>query len=138
MRDFARRLIAHEAGEMPSSVTAVPAGFHVAEKLRPQLTALMGSGGYRALIARALKLASADVPWLRTLRVEADGTVQGLDPMAARLDPAGIFEGRVVLVAQVIGLLVAFIGEKLTLQLVREIWPKLPANDLNFSQGDRT
>jgi hypothetical protein len=30
-------------------------------------------------------------------------------------------------------LLVAFIGEKLTLQLVHESWPTLPANDLNFS-----
>ena len=42
-----------------------------------------------------------------------------------------------VLVAQLLGLLVAFIGETLTLRLVREVWPKLPLNDLDFGRGDK-
>jgi len=46
------------------------------------------------------------------------------------------FEGRVVLLAQLLGLLVAFIGEDLTLRLVREVWPKLSINDVNFGKGD--
>jgi hypothetical protein len=46
-----------------------------------------------------------------------------------------IFEGRVVLLAQLLGLLVAFIGEDLTLRLVREVWPKLSLNNLDFGKG---
>ena len=40
--------------------------------------------------------------------------------------------GIVVVVAELLGLLVAFIGEKLTLQIVSDVWPKLPLTDLNF------
>jgi hypothetical protein len=34
-----------------------------------------------------------------------------------------------------LGLLVAFIGEDLTLRLVREVWPKLSLNNLDFGKG---
>jgi hypothetical protein len=53
------------------------------------------------------------------------------------LDPQEIFEGCVVLLAQLLGLLVAFIGEHLTLRLVREVWSKLSLNNLDFSEGDK-
>jgi hypothetical protein len=47
-------------------------------------------------------------------------------------------EGSVVLVAQLLALLVAFIGENLTLRMVREVWPKLPQiNDLDLRKGDK-
>jgi hypothetical protein len=46
-------------------------------------------------------------------------------------------EGRVVLLAQLLGLLVAFIGESLTLRLVLEVWPKVPLEDLELSNGDK-
>jgi hypothetical protein len=40
------------------------------------------------------------------------------------------------MVAQLLGLLVAFIGDNLTLRLVRDVWPTLSLEDLNFAQGD--
>jgi hypothetical protein len=36
-----------------------------------------------------------------------------------------------------LGLLVAFIGETLTLRLVREVWPKAPLNELDLSEGNK-
>jgi len=42
----------------------------------------------------------------------------------------------VLLVAQLLGLLVAFIGENLTLRLMRDVWPKLSLEDLKFTQGN--
>ncbi len=36
-----------------------------------------------------------------------------------------------------VGLLVAYIGESLTRQMVREVWPKLSLNDLDFGKGDK-
>ena len=46
-------------------------------------------------------------------------------------------ESRIVLLAQLLGLLVAFIGETLTLHLVRDIWPKTTLNDMGFDNGDK-
>jgi len=125
MRDFAKRIIACEARGNGSSALA-PAAFPVPEKLRPQLATLMGKAGFRALLSRALALANAEIPWLRAVRVNADGSLEGFEELYAQLPPEEFFEGRVVLLAQLLGLLVAFIGENLTLRLVREIWPKLP------------
>ena len=92
----------------------------------------MGNGGHRALLMRALALAGAEVPWLRDIRIASDGTLERPGPADESVDPDEAREGGVVLVAQLLGLLVAFIGERLTQQLVREIWPKLPASDSNF------
>ncbi len=135
MRDFAKRLIAYETLVNKSSATKTPAVFHVCEKLRPHLATLAGNGGFRALLARALALAAAEVPWLRAVQVNADGALEGGEELHAQLDPNQFFEGRVVLLAQLLGLLVAFIGENLTLRLVREAWPKIPLGNLAFDNG---
>ena len=139
MRDCAERLIAHETRKNKSSATKNRAAFHVGEKLRPHLATLMGNTGFRALLSRALALANAEVPWLRAVHVKADGSLEGMDELEleAQVDPKEIAVGRVVLLAQLLGLLVAFIGENLTLQLVREVWPKLSLNDLDVCKGDK-
>ncbi len=97
----------------------------------------MGSAGYRALLSRALALAGAEIAWLRSLQVKADGTLPGPKELTEKISPKDMAEGQIVLVAHLLGLLVAFIGEKLTLQLIREIWPKLSLNDLPFGQGTK-
>ena len=135
MRDFAERLIAHETKGNKSSATKPPVAFLVFEKLRPHLANLMGSAGFRALLSRSLALASAEVPWLRAVQVQSDGSLDGLDEHDAQVGQDEFIEGRVVLVAVLLGLLAAFIGEKLTLQLVHEVWPKLSLSDLDFSKG---
>ena len=132
MRNFAETLIADESRGNQSSGTNPPAAFHVCEKLRPHLATLMGNTGFRALLSRSLALANAEVPWLRAVHVKADGALEGLNELGAQVDPDEFFEGCVVLLAQLLGLLVAFIGENLTLRLVREVWPKLSLNDLDF------
>jgi hypothetical protein len=43
----------------------------------------------------------------------------------------------VALLAQLLGLLVAFIGESLTLRLVREVWPPVTLGNLNASKDDK-
>ena len=137
MRDLSQCLIAYETRGNKSSETKTPAACLVGEKLRPHLATLMGNVGFRALLSRALALANAEVPWLRAVHVKADGSLEGLDELEAQVDPDEIFEGCVVLLAQLLGLLVAFIGENLTLRLVREVWPKLSLNDLDFGKGDK-
>ena len=97
----------------------------------------MGNGGYRALLMRALALTVVEVPFLRAARVSAEGTLEGLDHPDPPVDREALPEAGVILLAHLIALLVAFIGEKLTLRLVSEVWPKLPAKHLNFSTRDK-
>jgi hypothetical protein len=137
MRDFAGRLIAYETRDNKSSETKTPAACLVSEKLRPHLATLMGNVGFRALLSRALALANTGVPWLRAVQVKADGSLEGLDELTTQVHPDEIFEGCVVLLAQLLGLLAAFIGENLTLRIVREVWPKLSLNDFDFGKGDK-
>ena len=137
MRDFAARLIAYETKGNKSSETKAPAACHVCEKLRPHLATLMGNVGFRSILSRSLALANEEVAWLRAVHVKSDGSLEGWGELEEQVDPKEIFEGELVLVAQLLGLLVAFIGENLALQLVGEIWPKLSLNDLDFDRGNK-
>ena len=136
MRDFAEHLIAHESRRNNATGTTTPSAFPVFEKLRPQLANLMGTTGFRTLLARALVRAEAEFPSLRAVQVSEDGSLARLDKLDPQTGPEELATGNVVLVAQLLSLLVAFIGEKLTLQIVSDVWPKLALNDLNFVRKD--
>jgi len=129
-REFAGRLLAWEqkAGKRLSSNS--PSSVSVQEKLRLHLVAVMGTGGFRALLTRALTLAGAEMTVLRELQVNADGTLEGMEQLEQQLGPAEMNECREVLLAHLLGLLITFIGENLTCRLVGEIWPKLPVQPL--------
>jgi hypothetical protein len=132
MRDIAERLIAYEATENKSSGTKPGAGLLVFEKLRPHLATLMGSTGFRALLLRALARAAAEVPSLRAVQVDANGSLAGFDKLEMQAVPDEFAMARVVLVAQLLGLLAAFIGEDLTVRIVRDVWPQLARKDLQL------
>ena len=76
MRNFAKRLIADEARGNKAAATKNAADFNACEKLRPNLATLMGNAGFCALLSRALALAQAEVPWLRAVKVNADGSLE--------------------------------------------------------------
>lgn len=137
MRRFAKRLIAYEAGTNDASGTKNPPAFPVIENLHLHLASLMGNTGFRTLLARALVSAEAEVPWLRAVQVNADGCLEGFDEQAAQADPENAAEGGVALLAQLLGLLATFIGENLTLRLLREIWPAVPLNDSFSYMSDK-
>ena len=137
MRNFARRLVGHEAGDTKSSGTQIPAAFRGCEKLRLHLATFMGNAGVRTVLARALALSAREGPWLRAVRIKTDGPLERLDEFEAHLDRNDFTEGGEVLLAHLLGLLVAFIGASLTLRLVREVWPKVPLDDLDFGEESR-
>ena len=137
MRNFAERLIAYETKRNKSSETKIPAACLASEKLRPNLATLMGNIGFSALLSRALALSIAEIPWLRTVHVTTDGSFDGFEELGAQIDPDVFFEGCAVLLSHLLELLVAFIGEDLTLRLVRQAWPKLSPNNLEFDEGGK-
>jgi hypothetical protein len=128
MRNYAQRLIAYEAKQNQSSGTDRPAAFGVCEKFREPLASLCGLNGYRSLLSRALALAGREVRWLRAVHVKADGSLE-CPAEISELDKKEISDGENALVTQLLGLLVTFIGEPLTLSLVREVWPGTPFYD---------
>ena len=121
LRIYAERLIANEMNRNASSKSNPTAAFATIEKLSPHFAALMGSAGFRALISRALVLASAEVAWLSGLHVKADSSFEGLTELEAQANPEEISNAGIVLLALLLGLLVTFIGEELTLQLLSNV-----------------
>ena len=134
MRRIARRLL---DAEVRNAAEADFAGaFPAADKLRPSLAALMGRAGVSALFARSLALARAEMPWLEAARVDQAGAFEGLDALAAERPPDEYFEGMIILLAQILGLLVAFIGPSLTSRLVGEVWPQILFTERDFGKED--
>ena len=87
------------------------------------------------MLARALTLASMEVSWLGAVQVTGDGSLAQLAELDTQIGPEQIAECEVILTAQLLGLLVEFIGEKLTVRLVREVWPKVAFNDFDHGKG---
>jgi hypothetical protein len=138
MRELARQVLARVPRRgMPAADERLPT-FHAIVRLRPQLAVLVGNGGMRALLLRALVLAGDEIPWLRTVRVDASASLVGLDLQQAQLSPKDFLEGKVLLLAQVFSLMETFIGEAMTLRLVQEAWPEVPVHGSDFGKGDET
>ena len=119
IRDFARRLIALEASRAEPPVGCGSEVVRVSDKLRLPLSKLTGDAGFRSLMSRAVALAKAEIPSLAAVQVRADGSLEGLDGIGQDSDG----QAGVVVLAQLLGLLVTFIGEPLMLRLVRDAWP---------------
>ena len=128
---LAHSLIAFEL-QSNQGTTATSEAFRACDRLRPPLTSLMGSGGFRAIHARALNLAGGKVPWLRGVQLAADGSLAGLEELQQQVEPNDFRQGGAVVLAHLLGLLVAFIGEPLTFRLVREAWPRIPLDGLEL------
>jgi hypothetical protein len=99
------------------------AALRVCERLRGPLSILVGAGGFRSLLSRALKLATAKAPWLGGLQIEPDGTITLPAEFAEQLEGSAGGEAATALVAQLLGLLITFIGEALTQRFVQSVYP---------------
>ena len=125
-RSLARRALLHEAGGRAEPAALAEAADRADARLRERLADLIGTTGYTALVARAVRLAQAEVPALKGVTVDAgvEGSLHGVRALALTSDDPTVAEaGVTALLAHVIGLLSTFIGEDLALRLVRDAWP---------------
>jgi hypothetical protein len=122
MRDLAHRLLVYEAGAGKASE---PPAIRVYEKLRQSLGEFVGVAGFQSLASRALTLARPEVPSLSAALVAADGSLQGLGEIETRfgMGKDSAIDGEIILIARLLGLLRLFLGEALTLSLLRSTWP---------------
>jgi hypothetical protein len=137
MRDLAHRLLTYEAGAGKNSEPTESPTLRVYEKLRRSLGELVGVAGFQSLASRALTLARPEAPGLSAARVTEDGYLQGLGEIENQFDMnndrAG--EGGIILIARLLGLLRMFLGEALTLSLLRNAWPGEAFDDRNSAHG---
>lgn len=124
-RDLAQRLLELETGSAPALGAHVLAGARVCAKLRNALVRFAGADGFTSLLRRALALARAELPVLQAVEVDADGSLEGFEQVVST---AGA-DAALSLIAHLLDLLVTFIGEPLTLRLVRDAWPRAAWSD---------
>ena len=143
MQDLARRILAVEAARAKAADTQVDEAVRVCEKLQVPLSRFTGPAGFLSLLSRALVLAKAEVPALRVVQVRPDGSVAGFDeikpdPNAGEHDAGVLEQGRVALVAHLLGLLATFIGESLARRLACDAWPEVSLGSTDLKQDKKS
>jgi hypothetical protein len=131
---LARRILAYEADAGRNSEPKESAASRVSEKLRQPLCSLAGVAGFRSLLTRALALARAEAPGLSAVQIGADGSLKGLDDLAPQDDNDLSKAEGAILIAQLLGLLLTFVGEGITLRLVQNVWREAAFNDRDSEQ----
>ena len=120
-RDLARSLLDWEANESTTSVQTEPATVRVYERLRRLLCAPVGAESFHALATRALNLAKSESPRLSAVQVTADGRLRGFGKVEFQTNTDQHGDGGVILIAQLLGLFLAFLGEATTLRLIQDL-----------------
>ena len=120
-RELARSLVASEADASTTSLHTEPATVRVYERLRRQLGSPVGVDGFQALASRALALAKSQSPRLSAVQVTANGGLQGLGEVESQTDSEEDGEAGIILIAQLLGLFLTFLGEATTLRLIEDL-----------------
>ncbi len=120
-RELARSLVASEDDANTTSLHTEPATVRVYERLRRQLGAPVGVDGFQALASRALALAKSESPRLSAVQVTANGGLRGLGEVESQTDADEDGEAGVILIAQLLGLFLTFLGEATTLRLIEDL-----------------
>ena len=138
MRDLAQRLMACEANASNTSESAELMILRVYEKLRKSLGEFAGSAAFRSLASRALAMARSEIPSLHAVQIAEDGALKGLGyglgHGLSEFGPQIHFEedghveqpiggDGIAVIARLLGLLLIFLGEPITLRLLRNAWP---------------
>ena len=116
-----RSLVAREANASTASLHTKPATVRVYEKLRRQLGSPVGVDGFQALASRALALARSQSPRLSAVQITANGDLRGLGEVEPQADPDEDGEAGIILIAQLLGLFLTFLGEATTLRLIEDL-----------------
>jgi hypothetical protein len=130
-RELAHWLLTHEVNNGQEPVALADAAETICRKLTPRLARLVTFAGCQAILARALHLATTDFPFLNGVRpgLSPEICFDGLGERVQGMELAQAREGLAMLLASVLGLLATFIGDELTLRLVRDVWPDAHPGD---------
>ena len=130
-RELARSLVASEADANTTSLHIEPATVRVYERLRRQLGSPVGVDGFQALASRALALAKSQSPQLSAVQVAANGDLRGLGEIESQTDANEDGEAGIILIAQLLGLFLTFLGEATTLRLIEDLRLQVEVNPVS-------
>ena len=124
-RQLALKVLAHHAGANAGAEAVAAAALRAYDHLARVSAELIGQAGIDALTGRALHLAQQEYPWLVYTREpgQPEAPFSQIVACLKRQDPALAFEAAGAVFATMASLLVTFIGEPLTMQLLRKAWP---------------
>lgn len=120
-RERAKRVLAYEAHSIDAA--APTAAARVYDKLHAHLQPLVGTAGVELLLVRSARLAGGELEGLASAAM-----LHGAAALRARLatpKPEIGAESAISLFATFLNLISTFVGERLTLQLLRRAWPAL-------------
>ena len=120
-RDLARSLVAREADTSTTSLHTEPATVRVYDRLRRQFSAPVGVDAFQVLASRALALAKSESRRLSAVQITANGGLRGLGEVESQTDTDEDGEVGVILIAQLLGLFLTFLGEATTLRLIEDL-----------------
>jgi hypothetical protein len=120
-RDLARSLVAREADTSTTSLHTEPATVRVYDRLRRQFSAPVGVDAFQVLASRALALAKSESHRLSAVQITANGGLCGLGEVESQTDTDEDGEVGIILIAQLLGLFVSFLGEATTLRLIEDL-----------------
>jgi hypothetical protein len=137
LRELVRRLLACDATAGKTPEPSESATLRVYEELRQSLDGVVGVTAFQLLASRALAMAKEEAPSLGTVHIAANGSLLGLiehEPQNDNdMDRAG--DGGILLIAHLVGLLHTFLGEALTISLLRNAWPGASFDDRDSGNG---
>lgn len=124
--ELALKVLAQHAGPAPGAESIAAAARRAYDDLARESAPLIGEVGVDALTSRALHLAQRKYSWL--VWAHPPGQVEGpfVQVIAGleRQTPAAATEAAAAVFATLTGLLITFIGEPLTVGLLRKAWPE--------------
>jgi hypothetical protein len=80
-------------------------------------------------------LAQAEAPGLSVVQITADGCLQRIGELDSQLHDHEAGEWELIFIAQLLGLILTFIGESLTLRLLLDVWPEAALDDGDSGTG---
>ena len=145
MRDVAHRLLTYEAGAGKTSEPMESHAQRVYKKLRQSLVEFLGVVGFQSLESRALKLARPEAIRDGAAQIASEESLLGLEQglgesrgeIGTQIDMDKDLAGElgILLIANLLELLLMFLGEALTLSLLRNGWPGEIFDDGNAVNG---
>jgi len=125
LQQLALKVLAQHAGSAPGTEALVAAVRRAYDDLARVSIPLIGQVGVDALTGRALHLAQRAHPWLVHTRAPEQwkGPLDQIIFCLEQQDPAVATEAAGAVFGTLTGLLVSFIGEPLTVGLLRQAWP---------------
>ena len=116
-------LLATEGSSAGDVEACAAAAARIYDKLDAHLSPLLGHAGMQALFARSAKLAPTELAFLADLAAAEAATK--VRAQLQSLEPAAAIEAAAVLFGTFLDLVTTFIGERLTVRVLRSAWPAI-------------